>query len=78
MSSQRLEQELECPICLERFDTPKVLPCQHTFCADCLINITQRGSVCCPECRVVHPVPPNGLPINIAIQRLLSTSKPSK
>ncbi|XP_045179116.1 uncharacterized protein LOC123538799 isoform X2 [Mercenaria mercenaria] len=75
MTSQRLEQELECPVCFDRFNIPKVLPCQHTFCANCLEGLNDRGSVKCPECRVIHTVPPNGFPINITMQRFLSSSE---
>ena len=27
---------LQCPICLDILHDPKVLDCQHTFCANCL------------------------------------------
>ncbi|KAH3746276.1 midline 1 [Pelomyxa schiedti] len=29
-------EELRCPICLELFDDPRILPCGHTFCFRCL------------------------------------------
>jgi len=35
---------LECPICLERFTDPKVLPCQHTFCRNCLQEFIQSNA----------------------------------
>ena len=31
-----LEDLLQCVICLDRFQIPKVLTCQHTFCLRCL------------------------------------------
>lgn len=31
-----IDDLLQCPICLEIFYEPKVLDCQHTFCANCL------------------------------------------
>ncbi|XP_060070931.1 tripartite motif-containing protein 5-like [Ylistrum balloti] len=53
---------LECPICLERFQQPKSLPCLHSFCQDCLgTYITQEicgntattTSFPCPVCRKI-------------------------
>ncbi|KAL3891951.1 hypothetical protein ACJMK2_004193 [Sinanodonta woodiana] len=32
----QISQALQCPICLETFTRPKVLPCGHTYCASCL------------------------------------------
>nr|CAD7449629.1 unnamed protein product [Timema bartmani] len=49
---------LECPVCNERFNRPKMLPCQHTFCVKCLRDqITySRGRVNnvlqCPLCQL--------------------------
>ncbi|ENN72766.1 hypothetical protein D910_08245 [Dendroctonus ponderosae] len=31
-----LEELLQCGICLERLSNPRMLPCQHTFCLNCL------------------------------------------
>lgn len=36
MPNSRLLRILECPICCELFRQPRVLPCQHTYCLDCL------------------------------------------
>jgi len=35
-SASKIDDLLQCPICLEIFYDPKVLDCQHTFCANCL------------------------------------------
>ncbi|XP_069131124.1 E3 ubiquitin-protein ligase TRIM56-like [Argopecten irradians] len=51
---------LECPICLERLQQPKSLPCLHTFCQECLGTYITRElseqrvsdtSFPCPICR---------------------------
>ncbi|XP_060082951.1 uncharacterized protein LOC132562232 [Ylistrum balloti] len=51
---------LECPICLERLQKPKSLPCLHCFCQDCLETyitkelsgkMASSTSFPCPVCR---------------------------
>ena len=39
---QAIEKLLECAICLERLKNPKMLPCQHTFCENCLQNLVEN------------------------------------
>ncbi|XP_033726384.1 E3 ubiquitin-protein ligase TRIM56-like [Pecten maximus] len=55
---------LECPICLERLQKPKSLPCLHCFCQECLGtyitkelsgNMASETSFPCPVCRRVTP-----------------------
>ena len=44
----------------DRFEDPRVLPCQHTFCLKpCMEKLydTNSGHIKCPLCRVVHRVP---------------------
>ena len=38
-SESRFKKLLECAICLQRLKIPKMLPCQHTFCENCLQNL---------------------------------------
>lgn len=68
MNNSILNDILECPVCLEKFNHfNKVLPCQHTFCTKCLKEIVRKNKeLRCPECRVVfntkvHDLPPNVL-----------------
>lgn len=77
-SVQQIQQRLTCPVCLDRYKQPKLLPCQHSFClTPCLVNLVDRVTrrVKCPECRVVHPLPMqggvDGFPNNITIMRFL-------
>ncbi|XP_077869693.1 tripartite motif-containing protein 2-like [Saccoglossus kowalevskii] len=37
------EDFLCCVICLERYSDPKILPCQHTFCKKCLVQLAEKG-----------------------------------
>ncbi|XP_078660708.1 tripartite motif-containing protein 2-like [Branchiostoma floridae x Branchiostoma belcheri] len=46
------KEELSCSICLELFTRPKVLPCGHIFCQDCLQDLASRKlPLLCPICR---------------------------
>ncbi|KAL4003681.1 NHL repeat family protein [Acanthocheilonema viteae] len=60
---EKIEQLLTCPICLDRYKQPKLLPCHHTFCLPCLDNCVDvvRRILKCPECRAEHPVPYEGV-----------------
>ena len=66
-SSQVIEtihQQLICSICLERYNEPKFLSCLHTFCCQCLHNITNQKPceyITCPTCREDTKIPENGL-----------------
>ncbi|XP_035659378.1 tripartite motif-containing protein 3-like [Branchiostoma floridae] len=58
----QFHEELTCSICLELFTRPKVLPCQHTFCQDCLQDHAGRGGAFqCPNCRQQVRLPPQGV-----------------
>ena len=53
--AESLEKELTCPICFNLFKEPKVLPCQHNFCGDCMEGLLQRNErvhkLQCPICQ---------------------------
>eukprot|EP00058_Branchiostoma_floridae_P002193 XP_002587681.1 hypothetical protein BRAFLDRAFT_92727 [Branchiostoma floridae] len=71
---EQFKEDLSCSICLDLFDRPKVLPCQHTFCHDCLIDhAARRGIFKCPNCRLRVQLPRNGvagLPDNYLVTSL--------
>lgn len=55
--------DLDCVLCEENFKSPKVLPCLHTFCQQCLeqiIRVPERA-LSCPVCNVEMNIPANGL-----------------
>ena len=63
---KRLEEQLNCSICLETFTDPKLLQCFHVYCQQCLVPLgvrDQKGqlSLTCPTCRQVTPIPPSGV-----------------
>ncbi|XP_053381855.1 uncharacterized protein LOC128549305 [Mercenaria mercenaria] len=52
------EDYFYCSICLEIFNTPRTLPCLHTFCHSCLVGYIQKildkpgkKTLFCPVCR---------------------------
>ena len=36
-----VEQQLQCPICLLKLRSPRVLECMHTFCEECIGNVAK-------------------------------------
>ena len=49
-----LEEEVQCPLCMEVFQEPKRLPCEHVLCVHCLERLLLRstdGALICPVCR---------------------------
>ncbi|XP_008323479.1 E3 ubiquitin-protein ligase Midline-1 isoform X3 [Cynoglossus semilaevis] len=81
-----LESELTCPICLELFEDPLLLPCAHSLCFGCAHRIlashcTASESVQkiaafqCPTCRYVISLSPErgleGLKRNVTLQNII-------
>ena len=54
-SLNELEKEITCSICQEHYTQPKVLPCLHYYCKQCILKLSpiigQDKPFCCPECR---------------------------
>ena len=55
------DEFLQCPLCMDQFTSPKVLPCQHTFCLNCLKAYVEARSfyamLPCPLCKELFAVP---------------------
>ena len=71
-----------CSICLETFKEPKVLPCIHTFCLQCLDTYCKDKDpdeeATCPLCRKVFKIHSDGnkkLPNTAFIQQLIEVNK---
>ena len=63
---KKLEEHLDCAICLDTFTDPKQLQCNHIYCQQCLRKLVfkdQQGQLIltCPNCRQITPVPANGV-----------------
>uniref|UniRef100_A0A1I8G2P3 RING-type domain-containing protein n=1 Tax=Macrostomum lignano TaxID=282301 RepID=A0A1I8G2P3_9PLAT len=46
-----LEDELLCPVCLDLYTDPIVLPCSHSLCRECLRRTLSAVGRRCPQCR---------------------------
>ncbi|PAA90268.1 hypothetical protein BOX15_Mlig021474g1, partial [Macrostomum lignano] len=46
-----LEDELLCPVCLDLYTDPVVLPCSHSLCRECLRRTLSAVGRRCPQCR---------------------------
>ncbi|XP_074536515.1 tripartite motif-containing protein 59 [Halichoeres trimaculatus] len=80
-----LEEDLTCSVCYSLFSDPRVLPCSHTFCKNCLDNLLQvstnysiwrphRLPLKCPNCRSVVELPLAGveaLPTNVSLRAII-------
>src|SRR6218665_874747 len=70
-SGQKAEKQLreitECSICMSVFTDPRILPCIHTFCFECLKHISEAEQkkpgekMPCPLCRKEFIIPEDGL-----------------
>lgn len=63
---EQLERRTSCPKCGERYNQPKLLPCNHSVCKDCLTlkKGVRKGLnyiVTCPACDTEAELPKNGL-----------------
>ncbi|KAJ0005584.1 hypothetical protein NQD34_015478 [Periophthalmus magnuspinnatus] len=82
---ETLESELTCPICLELFDDPLLLPCAHSLCFNCAHRILVShctpnepihsiSAFQCPTCRYVITLNQkglDGLKRNVTLQNII-------
>ncbi len=58
-----LEQEVTCGICHDRYQEPKLLPCCHYYCKQCILTLSSRyppnQPFPCPDCREPTLLPDN-------------------
>ena len=54
-SLEELKREITCAICQEHYTEPKLLPCNHYFCKECILQLLRWAGVgkpfFCPKCR---------------------------
>ena len=65
MSLEDLEKEVTCAVCQEHYTDPKILPCLHYYCKQCILRLTLRTGnnkpFSCPECRKDTTLPEGGV-----------------
>ena len=64
-SIEDLEKEITCAICHEHYTDPKLLPCLHYYCKQCIHTLALRTGIDkpfpCPECRTDTTLPQEGV-----------------
>ncbi|XP_064397529.1 E3 ubiquitin-protein ligase TRIM71-like [Halichondria panicea] len=72
-----LKQEVTCGICHDRYQEPKLLPCCHYYCKQCILTLSSRyrpnQPFPCPDCREPTLLPnnnPDRLPTAFFINRM--------
>ena len=64
INSSSSDELLKCAICNNELVNPKILPCIHTFCSECLRKICQESGagdeMACPTCYKLFQIPDDG------------------
>ena len=63
---RKLDKELTCPVCLDHYTNPKILPCHHSFCEHCLEGVpldkkNETYYLSCPTWRHCTELPKGGV-----------------
>ena len=78
----KISKHLECPVCLDIFQDPRLLPCEaggHTVCKGCIDDLVKGASLTCPVCRAMHDVPGGGtgkFPRNMVVAGMVDAMCP--
>ena len=71
---------LNCSICEEIYEDPKILPCGETICQKCIpkmiekYNLTNVSHLKCSFCKKIHEIPKSGFPSNKIVVSLINES----
>ena len=78
-----ISKHLECPVCLDIYRDPRLLPCEaggHTLCKGCIDDLVKGASLTCPVCRAMHDVPEGGtgkFPRNMVVAGMVDSMCPA-
>ncbi|XP_066972004.1 uncharacterized protein [Macrobrachium rosenbergii] len=72
-----------CQLCYEVYDEetrrPRILPCGHSYCTDCISKLIMNGRLTCPECNTnVVASDSSQIPVNYGMERCISVMKEKK
>ena len=72
------DEEINCSFCIQPYRDPRLLPCLHTFCFDCLQkqlddSTDQQAALLCPTCFEEIPLPISDLPIHVYLRNQANT-----
>ena len=81
LASGHSNEETTCSVCLEQFKHPKLLPCFHTFCAECVCQLLIGDGAICPLCKKTcelakHDI--DGLPNNFLLEYKIKRKRKSE
>ena len=66
-----MDSIFECGVCFKTYNSldkkPHSLPCGHTFCLECLRQISKHNVIKCPFDKISHSIHVDNLPVNYAI-----------
>ena len=83
----KLDSQLTCAVCLDRYTDPRTLPCAHNFCKDCISRLPVeqlddgKQVVRCPSCRQATQLGEKGtfsFPAAFVVHNLLDIEKSLK
>ena len=82
IDSETLRSKITCGICNKHYQSPKTLPCLHSYCLECLKAVSETNkkengkiSVSCPQCKKPTTTDLSSLPDAFQINRVLAYHK---
>ena len=72
--------DVECSLCKQPYRDPRLLPCLHAFCYECLKKLLddsteQQNTLLCPTCFEQAPLPTQHLPRHVYLSNNASTAR---